>query len=737
MNQYSLRDDDDILECFETCYSESEDYFSEVRSNTLEDTKFSLGDMWPKDIKEQRESHLNKRPCVVVNKIEPLVYRIVNGAKQQSLGIRVKPVDGVADIKTANALSGLIRNIEYVSNAKLAYMWAYECAVRGGVGYFRIDEQYVSDDSFDMMPFINRIRDPWSVFWDPQSQTQDGSDARWCLIVNQISKAEAAEYGIDERDALSTSKKKFWTRDESILIGEMFWTEYIEDTLIELDSGELILLSQITEDNKPMLSVPGMVVRKRKIKVKIIKWAKTCQNKVLEKTTVNGKYIPIVPVYGRESYIEGKVDYKGITRNSKDSNRMYNYMSSLQVERIALAPRVSFIAAAGQIEDFEEDWKLANTQNIPVLQYTPVSLNGSIVPPPQRSESISADPSIERYMVIAQNDIKETSSIADSYLGRPGNEVSGKAIEARVSQGDTSTFDFLDNVVIGIKQGGKIILDKLPRIITGPRAARILGADGEEELIWLNKQYSEEKTGKRKFFDIQSGVYDVEVDVGTGDKTRRERAVETLSVILNTNPQAGNLIMDLLVKNMDIKDADKVSKRFRTLLPPQVIAAEEGENPDNPDLNALQTQAEQIITQLKQELTIMQQKMVDLEIAQKNKEGELAIKQQEVDIKKDELTLKKAESVSTNEDPGHAAVMQQLVGEMQNQKKEIEMIEQQLEMIVTALQKLFGGQSPAPQGNGPSGPQPGGVQPQPGDGTQPEVEEQPGASQGSLENTNA
>lgn len=637
----------EICQYYEDSVKRSEDTFDTFRSNVKEDTDFSFGKQWPDNVRSTREAPDNNRPCITVNKIDPNIRRIVNEARQQKLHLEVKPVNDKGDPETALAIGGLIRNTEYISKAQFAYMWAYECAVRAGIGWIRIDDEYEDEDSFDLVTKINRIRNPLSVFGDPDSDKIDGSDQKVICIQEEISESAASDINLDAAESLGyTPKDVIWKGPGGVRLGEIFWVEETPDTLyLAVVEGreDKFKASEVTPENLAILKAAGVIKKEKKTKKRVVKWAKLCHGRVLTQADINCSMIPMIPVYGRESILDGKPDWRGITRNSIDPARMYNYMSSLMVERIALAPRAPWLAAAGQIEGYENDWQNANIKNVPVLEYNPKTLGGQLVPPPQRSDATSGDPSVERYMAISAEDVKTTSSIFDASFGKQGNEVSGRAINARISQGSISTFDFLDNFTMSLNQVGNILIDKYPRIVTPGKLQLIIGADGVESLVKFGEKFVD-KDGKEKIYDLKAGKYKVTVDVQAGDATRRESVVNALTQIMSANPNAAALLMDIFVANLDIKNADRIANRFRVSLPKEILAAENGEEPEDPAIEAMQQHAEQIIGQLKEKYEECQKKLTELELKDKANEGELQIKRAELDLKRQELEFKKDES---------------------------------------------------------------------------------------------
>lgn len=650
----------EICQFYEDSVKRSEDTFDTFRTNVKEDTDFSFGKQWPDGVRQTREAPDNNRPCITINKVDPNIRRIVNEARQQKLHLEVKPVNDKGDPETALAIGGLIRNTEYISKAQFAYMWAYECAVRAGIGWIRIDDEYEDEDSFDLVAKINRVRNPLSVFGDPDSDQIDGRDQMVICIQDEISEAAAVDLNLEASDSMGyTPKDIIWKGPNGVRLGQIFWIEEENDTLyLAVIEGkeDKFRASEVSPENLEILKKSGVIKKEKKTKKRTVKWAKLCHGRVLTKADINCSMIPMVPVYGRESILDGKPDWRGITRNSIDPARMYNYMSSLMVERIALAPRAPWLAAAGQIEGYENDWQNANLKNVPVLEYNPKTLGGQLVPAPQRNDAMSGDPSVERYMSIAAEDVKTTSSIFDASFGNKGNEVSARAINARVSQGSISTFDFLDNFTMSLNQVGNILVDKYPRIVTPGKLQLVIGADGVESLVKFGEKFTD-KDGKEKIYNLNAGKYKVMVDVQAGDATRRESVVNALTQIMSANPQAAALLMDIFVANLDIKNADRIANRFKVSLPKEILAAENGEEAEDPAVAALQEHAEKIIGELKKALDECQGKLKECELALKDKQGDLEIKHEELKLKEREIEIKEFDSKNKLEESIHKTNM--------------------------------------------------------------------------------
>ena len=168
--------DKDIIEEAQEAYKAAVDADADIHRDWVEDMRFArLGEHWPAEVKRQRE--LEGRPCLTFNRFPAFMRQVTNDARQNRPAIAVHPVGDGADQETAEILQGLIRNIEYSSQADVAYDTALEHAVGGGFGYFRICTDYAAEDMFEQDICIERIANPLMVHGDPECM--DADSANW------------------------------------------------------------------------------------------------------------------------------------------------------------------------------------------------------------------------------------------------------------------------------------------------------------------------------------------------------------------------------------------------------------------------------------------------------------------------------------------------------------------------------------------------------------------------------
>lgn len=625
-------------------YAEAESYWDDDRKAALDDIKFSAGEQWPDEIVTMRSR--DKRPCLTVDKLNQYVRQIVNDGRQNRPSIKVRPVDGGSDKATAEVFQGIIKHIEENSNADAAYDGALDAAARSGAGYFRILTEYAGDETFDQEICIKRIRNPLSVMIDPYSQEADGSDMKFAFITTDMPEDEfEAKYPGKTPEDFETNESYSEWFGESVRVAEYWCVKEEDRTLYLMEDGSVISKARFDELKDAGIDVDVMVKETRNIPKRVVMRGVISGKEFLEPLTEwQGKYIPLMVVWGNELDVEGKVVHSGIIRPAKDSQRLYNYSRSAFAERVALTPKAPWVAAEGQVEDYEKEWNTANTDNHSVLRYRPVSLNGTPVPPPQRTSASDIPAGFAQDMQISEHDIQGAIGMYAASLGAPSNERSGKAISARQKEGDVGTFHYHDNLNRAIRHAGRILVDLIPKIYDSTRAVRILGYDSSATQVKIdpNLVTASQKVGLEMVYNLNVGTYDVAISTGPSYTTLRQEAAESMERMVQANPDLMSVIGDLLVKNMDWPGADEISERLKLVLPPPVLEAEKNKMMDKmpPEMQqamqAMQQQIEQkdqLMQQASDSIDQLHAELEKLKEGNELKEKEIAIKAADTEIK--------------------------------------------------------------------------------------------------------
>ncbi len=561
----------------------------DARDEALTDLKFRSGEQWPEDLKNEREEA--GRPCLVIDKINEKVRQVIGDHRQNRQQIKVNPVDDDADTDTADVISGLIRNIEYISHSPSVYTTGLESAVSCGRGFWRIVTRYANDDDFDQEAYLERIANVFSVHWDGLCQDLFFRDARYIFVSQVIGREEYRQKYKDFEPVNFDADKDMshigrWIEGDAQRIAE-YWLKvpdpdnskvlYLVNHGKHPDTGEDVLE---IEDKKPRDT--SMIVKQREVRAEKIIFYKIDGKNILEgpHDWVSRKYYPIVPVWGEEINIEGERFTRGLVRLARDPQKMLNYFESMVTESISLAPKVPYILTATQLGKHKQYWDRANT-TLPYLLYDGDSeANG----PPQRQRPAMIPQAYERRSEMNAEHIKSATSIYNASLGAASNETSGKAILARQKEGDVGTFTFLDNLNWSIRHTGTILVDIIPRIYDTAQVRRIIGEDGEHKRIRIanagsgHQEYTGDKGEGERIYDLSVGKYDVAVTAGPSFTTKRQEAAQAQMELVKAVPEIMQFIGDNMVRSMDWPNAEDAAERLKYYLHPAIqakLAAEE------------------------------------------------------------------------------------------------------------------------------------------------------------------
>ena len=616
---------------------------AESREDEIDDLRFYAGSpdnhwQWPADVLATRGAvqgqTINARPTLTINKLPQHVHQVTNDMRQNRPGAKVIPVDDNADVEVADVFNGMIRHIEYISDADVAYDTACENQVAYGEGYIRILTEYCDPNTFDQDIKIGRVRNSFSVYMDPLIQDPTGADAKWCFITEDVTKAEyermypnAAPISTLQSLGVGDQSISNWLNEDTVRIADYYYIDYDKRTL-HLYPGNQTAFADSPED-KQFKAVYGKPVNKRIVQDPKVKYCKINGYEILEEADWAGKWIPIIRIVGNEFEVDGRLYVSGLVRNAKDAQRMYNYWVSQEAEMLALAPKAPFIGYGGQFEGYEDKWKTANTNNWPYLEVNPDVTDGAgnMLPLPQRAQPPMASSGLLQAKSGAAEDIKSTTGQYNASLGMGSNERSGKAILARQKEGDVGTYHYGDNLARGVRHIARQLVDLIPKIYDTQRIARVIGEDGETKMAKINPEQQEpvkEIVDERgivieKIYNPGVGKYDVVATTGPGYATKRQEALEAMAQLLQGNPQLWQVAGDLFVKNMDWPGAQEMSARFKKTIDPKILA----DDNKSPELQAAEQQIQamgaemenmhQMITNVGKSIEVQEQQRKDFE----------------------------------------------------------------------------------------------------------------------------
>lgn len=616
----------------------AEEAWSEIYEKALEDIKFVDGGeyaQWTDKALAARKD----RPTMTFDKVSGAIDQVVGDHLQNRPGVKVIGAED-DDADVAEIYEGLIRQIE--SRGVSAYSTGFKFAVKGGLGYWRIKHDYLCADSFDQDIILDEISNPFSVLPDPCIQHESAWKMRYAFVFEDMPKEEfeakwPKAQSSTSNDLRPTGTAHSWISEDEVRVADYYRLVKVEKE-IGLTADRQVLFVEDYPDQQ--------FIDTRKTKIDKLERFKITSMEILEEYECVGAYVPIVPIFGKRSNIDGKMVVRGLVRKAKDAQRLYNYERSNYIESVALQPKQPYFATPKMLEGHEERWRNMNIQNDPVLLYNAdQNAPGGM---PKRESPAQVPSGLVQGLALSSDDIKSTTGIYDASLGARSNETSGRAIMARQREGDTATYEFTDEFAKAVEHTGKIYIDLIPKIYDATRTIRILGEDDAEEVVQIFKPVMNWETGEYETTnDLSRGKYDVKVRVGPSYTTRRIETAEQLSQIIQQNPEMGAIISDIYYSSLDLVGADELVKRMRKILIKKGIVepnddekAEMAQQMQSPQAQQ-QKQMRQMAAQL--EMANKKADTVEKQAQAKEREASAALKQMEALAKQMEIQAQQAD----------------------------------------------------------------------------------------------
>lgn len=575
------------------------------REREIEDLKFQVPEhQWPDEAKRFRAGFpettsgdaqtVPPRPMLSISTLDEPIQLVLNQERRAHLGVNIHPLTEEASDDTARVLQDLYRHIEVDSRAHFARGWGYDRAVKAGRGVYRILTEYDPDsDVFgDQKIIIKRVLQQGSVYLDPFATEPDWSDGEWAIVVEDVPiKKYKRLYG---ESALATASD-----DDLTSIGNEApqWVGGTDEASRTVRVGEYFyIVYEATE--KTGLDWRTQQQKTIKVQEPRVKWVKFNATEVLDEQDWPGRYIPFVPVIGKELQpFDNERRWVGMIGPAKDGARLTNYAASAAVEMAALEPKAPWLMAEGQDAGFEQEWQQSNVRNWPVLHYRKRDLEGNMSEPPQRVrvDMGRMGPSLE-LLHMGRDFVQAATATYDPALGKqPTAHRSGRALVALQDQTIEGTSNYLANLAeLSIPREALIVLDLIPHFYDRPgRVARVRDEQGKTRLVMFNAPFqvdprtnrpqqvqlqpgqnpqavADDKTNPVKHYDLNKGRYGVSVTVGKSYKNRIQEGEDLIGRIIEADPALMPIIGDIWIKYTDVPSKDEISERLRKMQPPQL-----------------------------------------------------------------------------------------------------------------------------------------------------------------------
>ena len=612
------------------------------RLQCLQDRRFASisGAQWEGPLQEQFEN----RPKMEVNKIALAITRIINEYRNNRVTVDFISKDGTKRTDLADVCNRLYRADEQDSAANEAYDNAFDEAVTGGFGAWRLRAVY--EDEYDPENEKQRIRiEPIydadsSVYFDLDAKRQDKADAKCCYVLTSISRdAYMQEYG---DDPASWPKEVYqyefdWDTPDVVFVAEYYMVEEVsrEMRVYQAIDGSEERYTQDEFEEDPDLearlaAIGSVEIRRRRVKQRKVRKYLMSGGKILrDDGYIAGDQIPIVPVYGKRWFIDNVERCMGVVRMAKDAQRLKNMQLSKLAEISALSSVEKPIMTPEQVAGHQMMWADDNIKQYPYLLINPVTgADGSqqISGPVAYTKSAAVPPAMAALLQVTEVDIADI-------LGNQQNgdkivsNISGKAVEMVQQRLDMQAFLYMSNFGKAVQRAGEIWLSMSKDVYVEPgRKMKTVGPQGEIESVELMKPTIVEGEVVAAN-DLSQARFDVVATVGPSSQSQRAATVRAVLGMLQLvqDPQTQQVLLAMAFQNMEGEGISDVRSFFRRqmvmagIMKPteeeaqMLQAAQQNKQPD-PQALYLQAEAEKAIAQAEKSRADVVRTVADTEL---------------------------------------------------------------------------------------------------------------------------
>ena len=324
--------DYDLIERFKKFDRKSSKHFKDMFDRIKCDREFLSEKIYDKD-----DAKLLDKDKVIKSTIDCIgnvTRSIVNSYTSNQFKWSFKDM---ADLTTAG--------IKFIDDpdSTTASLEALTNAVGTGLGVLVFSNDRDIDGTIS--PIMYSIPDVTNVRLDPNSHKLNASDANEAAIIEL--------------------KSKKW-------IEENYGADYVREK-------PLVTVTQ-TYDEKEYQPLVTYYVKEKGV----VTCYKLLGDDVVESIPTPYTYIPVIPVFGEQFWVDNKLSYCGITRQLKGIQKLINYTYRQLMLRISKVPKNTWTAPVDAIEGYEDYYKNADKTLNPVLPFNAYDTKGNQLTPPTR-----------------------------------------------------------------------------------------------------------------------------------------------------------------------------------------------------------------------------------------------------------------------------------------------------------------------------------------------------------------
>lgn len=610
-------------------YRSELDRSAENRAEQAEDEQFYDNIQWSaKDAAVLRER--NQMP-LVYNVISSSIDWVTGTEKRARTDFKILP-RRKEDAKAAQRKTELMKYLSDVNRTQFDISRCFEDATKVGIGWMEDGIDFNTENE----PIFSKYESWRNILWDTAATELDLSDARYIfrtkwvdldIALSMFPKRAAVlrraattdghiagddlygdtamddretdgsgvvfdDYGIDDGNRPRVRMIEAWFRMPSTvkrLSGGMFsgeiYDEFSEAHNEAIESGEATLSERTSMVmNVAVLTASGML------------W--------FSRSPYRHNRFPFTPVWAYKKGDDG-MPY-GMVRRLKDLQRDINKRASKALHILSSNKVIMDEGAVADVNNLMDE--VARPDALLVVKANKrFDLTSDRDLAPAHLELMSRDISM----------IQQASGVTDELMGRKTNAVSGIAIQSRQQQGSLVTAKLFDNLQLFAQVRGEKQLSLIEQFMSEKKQFRITNQRGQPEYIEVNDGLPEN--------DITHSKADFLISEADWQTTlRQSQANQLMDMATKLPPQVMMVILDLIVENLDVVNADEIVKRIRS------VTGQRDPDADEEQMTAEEQQkqaAQQQQAQLQQQQLMLQLQSLQADVAKKTADAQKAAAQ--------------------------------------------------------------------------------------------------------------
>ncbi len=580
-------------------------YFGDNISQGKADLEFVVRNQWSQQ--ERADFSRLQKPALTFNKLYDTTKKILGEQRKNKPNLMVRSLNGRISQEQLDLRTDLVHTFAYQSQNDIVYQTAFKSALMMGWGAFQVGLKFESPMSFNKTVDYQAIVDPTRCAWDPTALKPHKGDGNFCERTFTMTRDEFfATYPYVDNpvsfvDPYMLVDYQWQTRD-TIAIADQYVKEWFPLTVVQLSNGMSVSeyhweeAQKIYHEQQDIVKgsivadiiqngIPHVVAKRQTEDYRIMRYL-MLRDMIIDFEEFPSKHLPIIFVDGDSYFEDGRQFTKSFIHEAKDAQRCINYFGSEIAAEIKNRRREQWLGTAENITGYEQIWRNPEVQ-VGMLPARPDPKTGQM---PMKQMAWGMAPELMQNMQRSTQDVKEILGFSEQEVIN-SRDLSGKARRERKLEGGLAAYIFFDNLNQSIAQSGRVVNDLLREVIgTDERHLPVTKRDGKTSTVIFNHSL---KDGNVKN-TLEEGDYDIEIDAGPSFAVQKEISLEFLQQTVQMNPQAFNLVADLWAKNLDVEFMPQIVERLRNLVPPNIIAKEDGKPmppaPPNPEMMQMQQQ---------------------------------------------------------------------------------------------------------------------------------------------------